>query len=187
VDGLEGMADVAVAVSQIERAVRLIAAAQVQRELLGKSVPPPGRAAHNQTQAMARATLGEERFATAWEEGQSWGPKEAVNDALACQPSAFEMASVPGPASARRQQERTCTAVDLAHEHGLTLREIEVLRLVAAGKSNSEIAETLVVSIRTAERHLANIYAKLETGGSVARAVATAYAHTHGLGQVTDG
>jgi len=64
---------------------------------------------------------------------------------------------------------------------GLTPREVEVLRLVAAGKSNGEIATALVVSIRTAERHLSNIYTKLGTGGTVARATATAYAHTHGL------
>lgn len=67
------------------------------------------------------------------------------------------------------------------HPDTLTRREIEVLRLVACGKSNAEIAEALVVSIRTAERHLANIYAKLGTGGPTARAVVTAYAHTHGL------
>jgi DNA-binding CsgD family transcriptional regulator len=64
---------------------------------------------------------------------------------------------------------------------GLTPREVEILRLVAAGKSNDEIATALVVSIRTAERHLSNIYAKLGTGGTVARATATAFAHTHGL------
>jgi DNA-binding CsgD family transcriptional regulator len=64
---------------------------------------------------------------------------------------------------------------------GLTPREVEILRLVAAGKSNDEIATALVVSIRTAERHLSNIYVKLGTGGTVARATATAYAHTHGL------
>jgi DNA-binding CsgD family transcriptional regulator len=67
--------------------------------------------------------------------------------------------------------------------HGLTAREPEVLRLVAAGKSNGEIAAALMVSIRTAERHVANIYAKLGTAGPVARAAATAYALTHGLVQ----
>jgi DNA-binding CsgD family transcriptional regulator len=64
---------------------------------------------------------------------------------------------------------------------GLTRRELEILRLVAAGRSNGEIADALVVSVRTAERHLSNIYAKLGTTGTVARATATAYAHTHGL------
>jgi DNA-binding CsgD family transcriptional regulator len=65
--------------------------------------------------------------------------------------------------------------------NGLTARETEVLRLLAAGKSNGEIAAALVVSIRTTERHVANIYAKLGTAGTVARAAATAYALTHGL------
>ena len=52
-----------------------------------------------------------------------------------------------------------------ARHDGLTAREAEVLRLVAAGKSNGEIAAALVVSIRTAERHVANIYAKLGMAG----------------------
>jgi DNA-binding NarL/FixJ family response regulator len=66
---------------------------------------------------------------------------------------------------------------------GLTPREVEIVRLVATGKSNDEIATALVISVRTAERHLANIYAKLGTGGAVARATASAYAHTQGLVQ----
>lgn len=65
--------------------------------------------------------------------------------------------------------------------HGLTAREAEVLCLLASGKSNGEIASMLVMSTRTAERHVANIYAKLGITGSVARAAATAYALTHGL------
>ena len=63
----------------------------------------------------------------------------------------------------------------------LTAREIEVLRLLAAGHSNAEIGAALVLSTRTAERHIANIYEKLGTGGAVVRAVATAFAHQYGL------
>jgi len=66
-------------------------------------------------------------------------------------------------------------------EPGLTPRELEILRLVASGKSNAEIACELVISIRTAERHLANIYSKLGTSGAVARAMATADAHRRGV------
>jgi pimeloyl-ACP methyl ester carboxylesterase/DNA-binding CsgD family transcriptional regulator len=61
---------------------------------------------------------------------------------------------------------------------GLTAREVEVLRLLAGGKTNGEIAEELFVSVRTIERHVANIYAKV---GARGRANATAYALTHGL------
>lgn len=64
---------------------------------------------------------------------------------------------------------------------GLTPREGEVLRLLAAGKSNREVAAELVLSIRTAERHIANIYEKLGAHGKTARAAATAFAFSHGL------
>ena len=65
-----------------------------------------------------------------------------------------------------------------AYPDGLTQREVEVLRLVASGKSNAEIAAELVLSIRTVERHISNIYGKTRSGG---RADATAFAFTRGL------
>jgi DNA-binding NarL/FixJ family response regulator len=61
---------------------------------------------------------------------------------------------------------------------GLTAREVEVIRLLASGKSNREIADELLHSHKTVARHLSNIFAK--TGAS-SRAVATAYAYDHGL------
>ena len=60
---------------------------------------------------------------------------------------------------------------------GLTEREVDVLRLVAAGKSSREIAEELVLSVRTVERHIANIYLKTDTHG---RAQITTYALRQG-------
>lgn len=56
---------------------------------------------------------------------------------------------------------------------GLTTREVEILRLLAHGARNKEIAEQLVVSVHTVERHLANIYAKISARN---RVEATAYA-----------
>jgi DNA-binding CsgD family transcriptional regulator len=61
---------------------------------------------------------------------------------------------------------------------GLTSREQEVLALVAAGCSNQEIADRLVLSIRTVQRHVENIYAKT---GAHGRAAASVFAATHGL------
>jgi DNA-binding NarL/FixJ family response regulator len=60
----------------------------------------------------------------------------------------------------------------------LTTREIEVLRLVAAGLTNAEVAGRLVVSIRTVHAHLRSIYRKLNVGS---RSAATRYALEHGL------
>ena len=62
--------------------------------------------------------------------------------------------------------------------HGLSARELEVLRLVASGAGNKAIAAELVLSEKTIERHLSNIFAKL---GVSSRAAATAFAYEHGL------
>jgi DNA-binding NarL/FixJ family response regulator len=60
----------------------------------------------------------------------------------------------------------------------LTKRELQVLRLVAAGKSNKAIASELFVSPRTIDRHVSNLFGKLDVSS---RAAATSYAHRHGL------
>jgi DNA-binding CsgD family transcriptional regulator len=62
---------------------------------------------------------------------------------------------------------------------GLTPREVEVLRLVATGKSNAQIAATLVLSERTVARHLSNIFTKIDVPS---RTAAAAYVYEHGLG-----
>ena len=61
---------------------------------------------------------------------------------------------------------------------GLSPRELEVLRLVAAGESNSQIARRLGLSTHTVERHVANLYRKI---GARGRADATGYALRNGL------
>jgi DNA-binding NarL/FixJ family response regulator len=61
---------------------------------------------------------------------------------------------------------------------GLTEREAEVLRLVASGVGNRQIAEELVLSEKTVARHLSNIFVKI---GVSSRAAATAYAFEQGL------
>jgi DNA-binding CsgD family transcriptional regulator len=61
---------------------------------------------------------------------------------------------------------------------GLTAREVQVLRLVAAGKANQAIAAELFISEKTVARHVSNIFTKLELSS---RAAATAYAYQQGF------
>ena len=79
------------------------------------------------------------------------------------------------PLSARIDRLESPSTVEA---HGLTARELEVLRLVAAGKTNREIASELVVSEHTVARHLQNIFHKL---GVTSRTAATAFAFQHEL------
>jgi DNA-binding CsgD family transcriptional regulator len=72
-----------------------------------------------------------------------------------------------------------------AYPGRLTPREVDVVRLIAAGRSNREIAGALVLSERTVERHIANIYEKIGAYGRAARAAAAAYALSHHLVEPT--
>jgi len=81
-----------------------------------------------------------------------------------------------GAAPAADEAQRLLGGAD--HPAGLTGREVEVLRLVASGRSNSQIAGELVLSEKTIARHLSNIFAKLGVGS---RTAAAAYAFEHHL------
>jgi DNA-binding CsgD family transcriptional regulator len=103
----------------------------------------------------------------------------------ACRLLGDEEAAVLEHDNAKSIFERLGAKPDLARfearttsRHGLSNRELEVLRLVAAGKTNREIAASLVISEHTVARHLQNIFAKL---GLSSRAAATAFAFEHDL------
>ena len=105
--------------------------------------------------------------------------------AKACAALGDDEASALELDGARHLFERLGAAADLARiappavpMYGLSERELEVLRLVAAGKSNRDIASTLVISEHTVARHLQNMYGKL---GLSSRAAATAFAFEHDL------
>jgi DNA-binding NarL/FixJ family response regulator len=70
----------------------------------------------------------------------------------------------------------------IAHPTGLTDREVDVIRLISQGRTNRDIADELVLSVRTVERHLGNIYEKIGASGKAARAAAATFAVTNGLG-----
>ena len=137
----------------------------------------------------ARTALGELREAQQlWLELQA--PYEVARTrallARVCSALADEESATLELEAAREIFERLGAAPDLARlapaepepQHGLSHREIEVLRLVARGKSNREIAAELVISEHTVARHLQNIYTKLRLPS---RAAATAFAFERNL------
>jgi DNA-binding NarL/FixJ family response regulator len=101
------------------------------------------------------AALTESRFVKAWDEGHASTPLQALD----------RVSRSEEPVSGR-------------HAEGLSDREIVVLRLVATGGTNAQIAQQLFLSIRTVDAHLRTIYRKL---GVTSRAGATRFAVEHGL------
>jgi DNA-binding NarL/FixJ family response regulator len=67
---------------------------------------------------------------------------------------------------------------DKEYRYGLSHRELEVLRLVATGLTNREVAEHLTIAVRTVDRHVANIFTKL---GVPSRTAAARFAYEHGI------
>jgi tetratricopeptide (TPR) repeat protein len=80
--GLEGLAGVAAAQEQPERAARLFGAAEALREVIGEPLAPAYRAAHERDVAAVRALLGDATFEAAWAEGRSMTLEQAIAYAL---------------------------------------------------------------------------------------------------------
>ena len=88
---------------------------------------------------------------------------------------AAAMESTAARGGARLAACRTTAAPSL---EGLTQRELEILRLLASGKTNRGIAQALVISEKTVASHVSHIFTKL---GVTSRSAATAYAYDHDL------
>jgi non-specific serine/threonine protein kinase len=157
--GLERLASHACAHAQWQRAARLYAAAATRRAELGITVAPSNRATMDADIAAIRVGLGDEPFQAVWGSGQAMSFVDAIASALEADPA---------PAAARPFTPGK-----------LSPRETDVLRLIAAGQSNKQIAAELFLSVHTIERHITNLYAKI---GARGRADATAWALRHDLG-----
>lgn len=159
---VEGLACVASELGQWERAARLFGAAEALREAIGVTLLPAERVDHDRAAATARALAAEVAFAAAWAEGRTMTLEQAADYALATEEP---VATTPPEARPRDDQASV-----------LTPREREVAALIARGLTNSQIAEQLVLSVRTVERHIENIYVKIGAHGKAARAIVTAFA-----------
>ncbi len=174
---LMGYAHLAAGEGQAARALRLAGAADVLQQTVGTSLGPAYQAYLRRDLERAWRALGEEEGAAAWEEGQAMTLEEAVTYALdePATPQEGEYAYHPPAVGA------AAVGVEVHKEpypDGLTAREAEVLGLLAAGKTNKQIAARLVLSVSTVQRHVANVYAKI---GAHGRAEATAYALSRGI------
>jgi non-specific serine/threonine protein kinase len=125
----------------------LLGAAEALREELGASLPIRDRQALARVVAQARAATSTSSFRSAWQAGRDLAAEEVASEALRL------VASLSADTDATS-----------AHQTGasdLTLRERQVAELIANGLSNRQIAARLVISERTADRHVRNILGKL--------------------------
>jgi predicted ATPase/DNA-binding CsgD family transcriptional regulator len=152
---LEGLARAAAATGQPEAAARLLGAADALRAATGAPRSAYWRELHEQVVFDLHARLDPDVFEAALAAGRSLAPDQARG--ILAAPTAAEPAERP---------------------EGLTARELEVLGLVAEGLTDAQIAERLVVSLRTVHAHLRSIYRKLDIHS---RSAATRYALEHGL------
>jgi len=161
---LEGLAAVVAAQGELTWATRLWGAAEVHREVIGAPLPPVDHAAYQDSIAAARSQLGDKTFAAAWTEGRTMTPEQAL----------AAKAPVTLPQSLSAKQSSIPPAKPTAtYPDGLTAREVEVLRLLAQGLTDAQIAEQLVISPRTVNNHLTSIYQKIQVSS---RSAATRYA-----------
>jgi DNA-binding CsgD family transcriptional regulator len=155
---LAGIAVVAAAQGRMHPAVRLAGAAAALREQIGVPVEEWQRATYDHGLDLARSAMPPETFLDTWAAGFALPLPAAIAEALtatAPAASSSERSEPPSPAIAA----------------GLTAREGEVLRLLAEGLSDRQIAEVLSISERTAGNHVQHLMQKLDVDSRTAAAV----------------
>jgi non-specific serine/threonine protein kinase len=145
--GLSTFAVIAGFAGQHEIAVQYFSIADRINLARGDVVTGADRRRYDAAESRARMALGETGFAAAWESTRTWTADEAIDRAINLD---------------LRQMRKTPAPEQVARPAGLSVREVEVLKLLATGISNDEIAEKLFLSPRTVHAHLANIYRKLD-------------------------
>lgn len=160
---LIGLARVAAAERQPERAALLFGAAETRLDVKVK-MNAIERADYERVVEGVRTQLSRETFAAAWAKGRNMTP-EQVLDARGPAMRGEMVSAMSQPSISTKGRPR--------YPAGLTAREVEVLRLVAQGLTDAQVAERLVITPRTVNFHLTSIYGKI---GVSSRAAATRYA-----------
>ena len=162
-EGLVGLADIALGQGQAHHGARLLGVVEAINETSGFTLYAWMSDVFDSLLEEARRLLGEDAFAAARQEGRTLPLEQAIEAALTW--------TAPSPTS-------RLTRAGSGVTFGLTVREQEVLHLLAQKRSNPEIAEALLVSRATVRTHVANILGKLDVDS---RAEAVDVAHRHGL------
>jgi predicted ATPase/DNA-binding CsgD family transcriptional regulator len=162
--GLKGLGCVAAALGLPTWAAMLWGTAEPLRESRSVAIP---QALYERMVTVVRSQLGEPNFEEARARGRTMTPAQVL-----ASPEAFAP-QVPQQAQAAPGSAPTPPAGHPSYPAGLTAREMEVLRLVAQGLSDTQVAEQLVISPRTVNWHLTFIYSKLQVSS---RSAATRYA-----------
>jgi non-specific serine/threonine protein kinase len=173
---LENLAEVAGALDQGERAARLFGAAVALSETLGMAPrAEQTRMLYDRAIATAHRHVDDAMWQAAWVEGSRMRLDDAIALAVAPLPlpEQADHLALPPPSTSRLPG-----ASGAAYPAGLTAREVEVLRLVAQGLSNEQVADQLIISPRTVGKHLEAIYGKLQV---TSRSAATRFAVEHQL------
>jgi len=167
---LLGLAHVSLVHRQYQQAARRFAAAE-ERLDAATEMDPVERAEYARGVAQTRTHLGDQAYLKARDEGRNLSLEQV--QMLAEQVDASKTISrASHTVHAREAASRT------TYPTQLSAREVEVLRLVAEGLTNEQIAERLVISYRTVTTHLNSIYTKL---GVTSRSAATRFAVEHHL------
>jgi DNA-binding NarL/FixJ family response regulator len=164
------------ALDDSQRAAQLYGAAEALRVAIGTPVPPHHRTVyHAAALAATRARLGEEAFDAAWNGGRTLTLDQAIELAMTAPHHSLAPVSDAGDTPVGAARGSRDTSAELAD---LSAREREVLRLVAEGLTDKQVAERLIVSQRTVQAHLRSIYSKLDV---TTRTAAVRYAVDHQL------
>jgi non-specific serine/threonine protein kinase len=156
---MTGLGIVAIRMGHAESAARLMGTSHEIRAKEDIPIVRMMQADYDQALNQGRRAIGAERFDLAWEGGRSASLAQAFEDATTLSLTTPPVRSAETP-------------------YGLTARELDVLRLIADGKSDQEIADKLFISYRTVTTHVANIRGKLSV---TSRTAAGAMAHRLGI------